>query len=200
MVLRGHLSRLVCPCLLSGPQKVEATECYRSMISTSKCNTESHEVGHALALRQVLAHEAIGVLIGPALSRRSDHRPGWYQFFSYRIDLQVQPLERACAQQSHIARFREYDQIRGFRPGCAHQRVADIALDATTIGDFESLFPLRTDAQLLEHPARDPRKLASGIDQRLRQCLARAAQLPILDLDRRSEDSHVVHANSFPQI
>src|SRR5439155_5561855 len=83
------------------------------------------------------------------------------------------------------------------RPGCAHQRVADIALDATTIGDFEGLFPLRTDAQLLEHPAWDPRKLASGIDQRLRERPARAAQLPILDLDRRAEDSHVVHGNSL---
>src|SRR5204863_10198712 len=76
-------------------------------------------------------------------------------------------------------------------------RVADIALDAPTIGDFESLFPLRTDAQLLEHPARDPRKLASCIDQRLRKGPARAAQLPILDRDGRAEDSHVVHGKSF---
>src|SRR6266571_5168322 len=167
------------------------------MISTLKCNTESNEVGHALALRQVLAHEAIGVLIGSALSRRSDHRPGRYQFLPDGIDLQVQPLERVGAQQGHIARFRENDQIRRFRPGCAHQRVADIALDATTIGDFERLFPLRTDAQLLERPAWDPRKLASGIDQGLRKCPARAAQLPILDLDRRSKDSHVVHGKSF---
>ena len=84
------------------------------------------------------------------------------------------------AEQSHIARLREDDQIRRFGPGCAHQRIADIALDATTSGDCESLFPLRTDAQLLQHPARDPRKLASGIDQRLRKGSALAAQLPIL--------------------
>jgi hypothetical protein len=102
------------------------------------------------------------------------------------------------AEQRHVARFREYDQIRRFRPGGAHQRVADVALDATTIGDFERLFPLRTDAQLLEHPARDPRKLASGIDQGLRQCLARAAHVQTLDFNRRSEDAHVVHGNSFP--
>jgi len=101
------------------------------------------------------------------------------------------------AEQRHVARFREYDQIRRFRPGCAHQRVADIALDATTIGDFESLFPLRTDAQLLEHAARDPGEFATRIDQRLRERTAGAAQLPILDLNRRAKDSHVVHGNSF---
>src|SRR2546425_10286324 len=129
--------------------------------------------------------------------RRCDHRPGRYQLFPHRIDLQVQPLERVRAKTGHVARCRKHEEVRRFRPARAHQCVPYIALDATTIGDFESLFPLCTDAQLLEHPARDPGEFAARIDERLRERTARAAQLPILDLDRRAKDSHVAHDKSF---
>jgi len=63
----------------------------------------------------------------------------------------------------------------GFRPARAHQCVADLALDATTIGDFECLCPLGANPQLFEHLARNPRKLASGVYQRFRQFSPRTA-------------------------
>src|SRR5207248_1516499 len=131
------------------------------------------------------------------LGRCGDHRSCRHQFLSYRIDLQVQPFERVSAEERHVSRFREHNEIGRFHSSGAHESISDVPLDATSVRDFECLCSLRANAEVLEHSAWNPGVLAPRIDQGLRQGSARAAHVQILDFNRRAEDSHVVHDKSF---
>src|SRR5262245_10359393 len=97
------------------------------------------------------------------------------------------------AEECHVSGLGEHHEIRCLRAACAHERIPNMALNTSSVRSFECLFALRVNAQFLEHSARNPRKLAAGIDQRFRERTARATQLPILDLDRRPKDAHVRH-------
>src|SRR5438094_539839 len=101
--------------------------------------------------------------------RCGDHRSCRHQFLSYRIDLQVQPFERVSAEERHVSRFREHDEIGRLHSSGAHQGVSDVPLDAASVRDFECLCSLRANAEVLEHSAWNPGVLASRIDQGLRQ-------------------------------
>src|SRR5437588_12170516 len=104
---------------------------------------------------------SVGWRSGPEGCRARDHRPCRHQFLSYGIDLQVQPFEGMSAEERHVSRIREHDEIGRLRSSGAHQGISDVPLDATSVRDFECLCSLRANAEVLEHPACNPGVLAS---------------------------------------
>src|SRR5438093_3598354 len=117
------------------------------------------------------------------------------QRLPYRIDLEVQAFEGVGAEQRHITRLGEHDELG--RPGAAgpYERVADIPVDAASVCHDKALFPLHADAKRLEDIARNPAVLAPRVYQAAGQGPRRPAPLQILDLYRRANESHVIHGN-----
>jgi len=143
-----------------------------------------------------------GTIARPAwpIKARGEHRPRGYELFSQRVDPQVQPFERPCTEQDHVARLGEDDEVGSGRSASVHDREPYLALERAAIGDDESLHPFGTDPERLEGSARSPRVLAASINECVLNSARVTAALGTLEEDRRTKRSHVGHCSRFREV
>ena len=130
--------------------------------------------------------------------QRRDNRARRDELLANRIDLQVQPFEGMRAEQRHVSRFGEHDEIGCLRARGPHERIADVAINAASVSDDEALLSARHDTKCDEHVTRHPGVLASRIDEHVRQDVNAIGLLETPNLDGRAEDAHFSHDSTLP--
>lgn len=66
-----------------------------------------------------------------------------------RVDADVETLERSRAEDHHVVRFREHDEVWSFCAGCMDDCDAELTLELPPVGDDEALRELRPDSEVL---------------------------------------------------
>jgi hypothetical protein len=126
-----------------------------------------------------------------SLCRGGDDRPGADELPRPRIDAQVEPFERAGAEEAEITRLGEDDIVGGRAALDVHDREADVSLADLAISEHESVASLDGHAEILEDAARKTRELTPRVDEDVIQWTQQPAARGMLDAERDSEGSHV---------
>ena len=103
--------------------------------------------------------------------RRRDNWSGTDQTARSRVDAQIQPFERARAEEHHILRLGEHHIVRRRDAFDVHDCISNVSLGHPTVGNDESVAPLGCDSQLLEHRMWNPRQFTARVDQDVVQLL-----------------------------
>jgi len=73
------------------------------------------------------------------------------------------------AEQRHVARLGEYDELGRLGPAGSDERIADIPIDAASVCHDKALLPFHDDPEPLKDIARNPGVLAPRVHQRVGQ-------------------------------
>jgi hypothetical protein len=125
--------------------------------------------------------------------RRRQHRTGVDELLGQDIDAEIETFERSNAEEREVALFGEDDLVHCHGSAGMNDRVSNIALNATPVGDDEGSPPLDSDAEESEDGPRDPGELTARVDEGVGDVLHNPALRDALDADRRAEDSHLRH-------
>jgi hypothetical protein len=85
------------------------------------------------------------------------------------IQAKIQTFERPNSKQDEVGFFAEHDVVGGCSASGMYDRVADVAVDASTVRNEESLAPLHPDVERFEYRTGNPRKFATGVYQGIRE-------------------------------
>src|ERR1043166_8003021 len=88
--------------------------------------------------------------LGESGGRRRDDGSGRKKLFAHRIDSEIQPFQGVGAEQGHVARLGEYDQVGRVRAASVDDGKADVAFDRPAVGHDEALLALRGDSERVE--------------------------------------------------
>jgi uncharacterized membrane protein YeaQ/YmgE (transglycosylase-associated protein family) len=87
----------------------------------------------------------LGLGGGGSGSGRRDDRSRIHELLATRVDAQIEALERAGAEQDHVAVFREHDLVIRFRSPGVDDGVSDVPIDRASVGRSETQRLLSSD-------------------------------------------------------
>jgi hypothetical protein len=108
------------------------------------------------------------------------------ELLSNYVQAKIQTLQRPNSEQGEVGFFSEHDVVGGGGAPYMYYRVADVAVDASAVRDAETLSSLHLDVERFKYRAGNPGKLATGVDQGIRQLADLAALRYVLDSDDRT--------------
>jgi len=113
-------------------------------------------------------------------------RTGIDELFTNHIQAKIQTLQRPNSEQDEVGFFAEHDVVGGGSASGMYDRVADVAVDTSTVRDEETLSPLHPDVERFEYRAGNPRKFATGVHQGIRELADLPALRDVFDSDGRT--------------
>ena len=128
---------------------------------------------------------------GILLRTSSRGRAGINQSLGDGIDPEVEPCERAGAQQDQIGRLAEHHFVDGPGTGCINPCRTSPAFQDGSTGPPEKPKPVAFDTQRLQDTGRNPGQFRAGVYQNTPDDRAPARVDRVFDFNLDSEASHL---------